>query len=306
MQMKVIEAFLALYEAKSFSRASRVLFITQQGLSRQIRALEGEVGQVLFDRSRMGAQPTEAAHRLYPYYRQILELYRASQQALGTREGERRQLRIGFAYGISSGGGADYLMEYQRLHPEVQVEIQEWSKEQCIHKLLHNRLDVAFLINPFPENLFRASRITTDHMYAAMHSTHPLAAESGPLEFRSLAGEDLITGSPENAMRQFFDYCCVLTQIHPRISLASGHNLDLINTMTENVGVATLNSAMALRVTNPDVSIRRLILPCEGYLYGCVPLYCGQEDMPVQLVRYAQEYYARHPLPSYPAGQAHN
>ena len=74
VQIKVIEAFLTLYEARSFSRASRSLFITQQGLSRQIRALEGEVGQTLFDRSRMGAQPTEAAHRLYPYYRQILEL----------------------------------------------------------------------------------------------------------------------------------------------------------------------------------------------------------------------------------------
>ena len=64
--MKVIEAFLTLYEARSFSRASRTLFITQQGLSRQIRALETEVGQTLFDRSCMGAQPTEVAHRLYP------------------------------------------------------------------------------------------------------------------------------------------------------------------------------------------------------------------------------------------------
>lgn len=281
VQMKVIEAFLSLYEARSFSRASRTLFITQQGLSRQIRALEAEVGQTLFDRSRMGAQPTEAAHRLYPYYRQ--------------------KLCIGFAYGIASGGGADYLLEYQRRHPEVQVEIQEWSKEQCIQKLLHNRLDVAFLINPFPENLFRTSRIATDHMYAAMHKTHPLAAEEGPLEFRALAGEALITGSPENAMRQFFDYCCVLTQIHPRISLASSHNLDIINTMAENIGVATLNSAMALRVTNPDVRIRRLILPCEGYLCGCVPLYCGEDDLPARLLQYAQRYYALHPIPAYPA-----
>lgn len=259
------------------------------------------MGQTLFDRSRMGAQPTEAAHRLYPYYRQILELYRASQQALGTGKGERQKLCIGFAYGIASGGGADYLLEYQRRHPEVQVEIQEWSKEQCIQKLLHNRLDVAFLINPFPGNLFRTSRIATDHMYAAMHKTHPLAAEEGPLEFRALAGEALITGSPENAMRQFFDYCCVLTQIHPRISLASSHNLDIINTMAENIGVATLNSAMALRVTNPDVRIRRLILPCEGYLCGCVPLYCGEDDLPARLIQYAQRYYALHPIPAYPA-----
>ena len=303
VQMKVIEAFLTLYEARSFSRASRTLFITQQGLSRQIRALETEVGQTLIDRSRMGAQPTEAAHRLYPYYRKIFDTYRESQLALSAGGGGRQQLRIGFAYGISSGGGADYLLEYQRRHPEVQVEIQEWSKEQCIQKLLHNRLDVAFLINPFPENLFRTSRITTDHMYAAMHKSHPLAAEDGPLEFRALAGEALITGSPENAMRQFFDYCCVLTQIHPRISLASGHNLDIINTMTENIGVATLNSGMALRVTNPDVRIRRLILPCEGYLYGCVPLYCGEDDLPARLLRYAQGYYARNPIPIYPAPQ---
>ena len=39
MQMRAIESFLALYEDRSFSNASRRLFITQQGLSRQIQAL---------------------------------------------------------------------------------------------------------------------------------------------------------------------------------------------------------------------------------------------------------------------------
>ena len=55
--------------------------------------------------------------------------------------------------------------------------------------------------------------------------------------------------------------------------------------MHEDMGIATLNSAMALRVTNPDIRIRRLELPCAGYLYGCVPLYCADESLPAQVLR---------------------
>ena len=304
MQMRAIESFLALYEARSFSRASRELFITQQGLSRQIQSLEKELGQTLFTRSRSGAEPTEAAHLLFPYYRQIIDLYRTAGALLEPEGARQTTLRVAFAYGISSGGGSDFLLDFQRLYPEWQVEIQEWSKEQCIRKLLHNQLDAAFLINPFPENLFRTWRLTGDHMYAAMHKSHPLAAEDGPLDFRALDGARLMTGSPENAMRQFFDYCCVLSQVRPQIRLASGHNLDVVNTMAEDMGIATLNSAMALRVTNGDVRIRRLELPCAGYLYGCIPLYCADDAPAAVLMNFAQDHFARHPLPTYPGPSA--
>ena len=173
MQIRAIESFLALYEVRSFSRASRQLFITQQGLSRQIQSLEKELGQTLFTRSHAGAEPTETAHLLYPYYRQIIDLYRSAGALLKPSPKQRPLVRVAFAYGISSGGGSDFLLDFQRLHPEWQVEIQEWSKEQCIRKLLHNQLDAAFLINPFPENLFHTWRLTGDHMYAAMHKSHP-------------------------------------------------------------------------------------------------------------------------------------
>ncbi len=299
MQMRAIESFLALYEDRSFSKASRRLFITQQGLSRQIQALEKELGKLLFERSHFGAEPTETAHLLYPYYQQIFEIYRASETLLDPTQ-QHTMLRVGFAFGISSAGDPDFLIDFQKLHPDVLVEIQEWSKAECIRKLLHNQLDAAFLINPFPENLFRTCRITGDHMYAAMHKTHPLAADAAPLDFHALDRQMLITGSPENALRQFFDYCCALAQIHPYIRLASSHNLDVVNTMREDMGIATLNSSMALRVTNPDIRIRRLELPCPGYLYGCVPLYCAEESLPAQVIRYAQDHYARHPVPVYP------
>lgn len=301
MQIRAIESFLALYQTHSFSQASRRMYITQQGLSRQIQSLEREVGCQLFTRSHQGTLPTEAAHLLYPHYQAIVQAYQASLAVLDPDSAPRAPVRAGFAYGISSAAPPDFLLEFQRQEPSVQVEIQEWSKEQCIHKLLHRQLDVAFLINPFPEHLFTAVRLAGDRMYAAMHEDNPLAAQSGPLEFSALDQKALITGSPENAMRQFFDYCCALTAIHPHISLASSHNLDVVNAMSSDLGIATLNSAMAFRVTNPKVRIRRLTLPCAGYLYGCVPLYCGPEEPAVRILRFAQDYYARNPIPLYPA-----
>lgn len=179
MQMRAIEAFLILYEERSFTKASRRLFLTQQGLSRQIQSLEKELGRQLFERGRMGAEPTETAHMLYPYYHQINEIYQASAAVLESAPGRSLPLRVGFAIGISSAGDPDFLLEYQRLHPELVVEIQEWSKDRCIRKLLQGKLDVAFLVNPFPENLFRSVRIASDHMYAAMHKAIPWRPSGG-------------------------------------------------------------------------------------------------------------------------------
>ena len=64
MNLRTIEAFLVLYEERSFTKASRRLFLTQQGLSRQIQSLEKELGRQLFERGRLGAEPTETAHTL--------------------------------------------------------------------------------------------------------------------------------------------------------------------------------------------------------------------------------------------------
>ena len=68
MQIKIVHSFLELYKTGNISRTSSQLYMTQQGLSRQIKALEEELGVILFIRNSDGVTPTEICDKLYPYF----------------------------------------------------------------------------------------------------------------------------------------------------------------------------------------------------------------------------------------------
>ena len=58
--------FVAAYEERSVTAASRRCFVAQPSISMAIKGLEDALETTLFERSRQGLAPTPAAHRLYP------------------------------------------------------------------------------------------------------------------------------------------------------------------------------------------------------------------------------------------------
>ncbi len=73
MRIEVLEYFLEIADCKSFSRASENLFISQQGLSKSMRALEGELGVTLFQKSGRGIELTEEGSILKSYALEITQ-----------------------------------------------------------------------------------------------------------------------------------------------------------------------------------------------------------------------------------------
>lgn len=297
MQAKIIHSLLTLYKVKNISKASEILFITQQGLSRQIKALEEELGVSLFLRKKDGVIPTEICHRLIPAFNKMQEAYIDVLNIIDQQQPHK--LRIGFAYGISHGLNNDFLVTYQKAFPNVCLEIQEWTGPACQNKLLTGELDLAILIEPFDKSSLNYHQICQDSMFAAMHVTHPFAGTKEPLPFQALANEPIITGSYDNALRRFFDYCCKLTRIQPPILMSSSYNVDFVNSMTRNTGISTLTSAMSFRITNPEVFIRKLILPVPGNIYICVSVRNKDLSVIKQFISFCREYFRQNPLPAY-------
>ena len=69
MQIELLETFLDLIETSSFNRTSERLGLTQSTVASRVKALEAELGQKLFTRSRAGTQPTAAGRRLVDHAR---------------------------------------------------------------------------------------------------------------------------------------------------------------------------------------------------------------------------------------------
>lgn len=301
MQIQFIESLIELYREGNMTRASAKLCITQQGLSRQIQAIERELDVSLFERSRSGVSPSGICSELYPHLERIAGEYALLLGAIEAhRQAEaRKSLKLAFAIGLSNCINTDFIFAYQKAHPELSIRIEEWAEPVCIQKLLSGGLDLAFLVNPFDARLFRSYPLAEDYMFAAIHKSNPLAAWETPLDFAALDGERIITGAPDNALRALFDHFCALSGIKPQVIVSSSYSLNFANAMSENVGITTVTSAMAARITNPDIVIRRLVTPEPGVMYCCVPLHEEAGTEGSALLRYIRNYFETTPMPRF-------
>lgn len=297
LQIKVIKSFICLYQESNISRASAKLYISQQGLSRQIRALEDELNVILFSRSNTGVEPTEVCKLLYPHVKNMYDEYLLSITAINEyKKKESKSYTVAFAYGVTNSLSSDFMFDYQKQHPNVNLEIEEWSQSKCIQKLMKNELDAAFLVTPIDQKLLKCTPLIEGKMVIAIHKSHPLASSVGPLELKRLDGESIITGVPENAIREFMDYFCLKAGIHLRVIVSSSNNLNFVNSMTKNIGIAPLTQTMAARITNPEIVLRSVIIPEPGFVCYCTPQNADKCKELDALRRYVENYFRTTPV----------
>jgi DNA-binding transcriptional LysR family regulator len=101
MDLRELGYFVAVYEEKSVTAAARRCFISQPSVSAALASLEHELAAKLFVRHRKGATPTEAAARLYPRARRLVDdaaavkaSFRVERPAAPVRVGLMRSLDV--------------------------------------------------------------------------------------------------------------------------------------------------------------------------------------------------------------------
>src|SRR5262249_30159848 len=114
MELRQLRVFIAVAEERHITRAAERLGTQQPPLSRQIKAIEREIGVQLFRRKPRGVELTDAGRALFDDARTTLaQLERAFETAKRTARGELGRISIGY----TSGAG---------LHPLVQRVIREF------------------------------------------------------------------------------------------------------------------------------------------------------------------------------------
>lgn len=297
MQIKMLYSLLELYKTGNISKASDILFLTQQGLSRQIKALEEELGVTLFIRKKDGVSPTEICHQLIPHFQSMCQSYEDALNIIN--RDSRSGLRIGLSYGLSNCIDNHFLFSYIDAFPHIHIELQEWTADVCHEKLLSGKLDLALLIEPFDRTRLEYETLARDSMYAAIHNSNPLASTDEPLPFCALENQKIITGPADNALCRFFDYCCKISKIQPQRLMSSSYKEDFINSMSRNMGIAPLTSAMAFRITNPELRIRPLILPVKGKVCLCWERNSRNQKTVRHFAAYCKEYFRQNPIKPY-------
>ncbi|RVG68760.1 LysR family transcriptional regulator [Sinorhizobium meliloti] len=183
---------LAVAEHLNFRHAAKTLGVSQSCVSARIRALEVELGILLFDRTTRGVRLTEAGRLFVERVATgIDQLDHAVKTAGMAAIGEYGRLRIG-VHGLIAGSFLDNLLaEYRRAHPSIVVGMIEATARDAVIQIRAGRIDVAFLVGTFDLPDCHSRAIWTEPLVAAMPADHRLAGQTS-VTWADLASEQFL------------------------------------------------------------------------------------------------------------------
>jgi DNA-binding transcriptional LysR family regulator len=192
-EIRQIVAFTTVLEAGGFTKAARVLHLTQSALSHQIKTLETLLGVQVFARIGKRTILTQAGEVLLKHATTVLrELSNARQSLLELREPDRGRLRI------SAAGYSCYLLlprilqEFKSQYPRVELGVSADYTGEAVQHLLEGVLDVSILIMPPPVRSLTIEPLARDELFVIMPAAHPWAKRRR-LQWTDLSGQTLIT-----------------------------------------------------------------------------------------------------------------
>ncbi|MDQ0380228.1 LysR family transcriptional regulator [Amycolatopsis thermophila] len=188
LDLRKLRYFAAVAEHGHFGRAAEQLHIAQPVLSRQIRALERELGCELLERTTRSVRLTAAGEQLHKDAPGVLAAaVAATRRAYGAARGADR-LIVGFAPGLSISAA---VREFAKARPEVEVELVrlDWFEEA--EALRDGRADLGCLRRPFDDAGIRTIGVGTEPKVACLPVTHPLASRRR-LKQADLEGESVL------------------------------------------------------------------------------------------------------------------
>jgi DNA-binding transcriptional LysR family regulator len=180
MELRHLRYFIVVAEEQNITRAAARLHISQPPLSRQIRALEDELGVVLFEHTAKSVQLSEAGRIFLEEARAVLQrANEAVQVARAVACGQRGTIHVGHAPALVSKMLPITLQLFHEANPQIRVQLYDLSTVEMLRGLRDGKIDVALLVNVQPRimNEFAFQEIRRDPVCVAVHSAHSLAQE---------------------------------------------------------------------------------------------------------------------------------
>ncbi|MGO9425529.1 MAG: LysR family transcriptional regulator [Steroidobacteraceae bacterium] len=148
MDLKQLEYFRHVAELGSFTRAAAFLSVVQPALSRQVRQLEAELGQNLFERNGRGVVLTDAGSRLLEHARGILtQVGRARQELEDQRNGDSGHVALGLPPSLGSSVTVPLVKAFEKLLPNARLATVEGLSAYILEWLSLGRVDCALVYN---------------------------------------------------------------------------------------------------------------------------------------------------------------
>ena len=175
MNLDQIRNFYEVAVHRSFTLAAEKLFRTQPAISTQVRMLEEELGEKLFDRIGKKVCLTQAGELLFGYAERLLRLHDEAKLAITELNASPRgKLLIGANEATCLYVLPQLFALFKEKYPEVQISIYRNFSKKVVDKILENQLDFGIVTLPVPDHDLHVMPIAEDELWLITSPSHPL------------------------------------------------------------------------------------------------------------------------------------
>src|SRR5262245_20785415 len=244
MNLRHLRTFVAVVDADGVARAASRLNMTQPTASRQVEALEADLGLKLFDRIGRRVQLTAEGDDLVRRGRRLLaDIESFSERARALKGGQTGVLRVGATPQFIESVMMDFLVQFQRRHPGIEVQFVESGGARMPERL--ERGDIHLARMAAGDERFHGRLLFPNHLLAVLSPSHRLSRRK-TIEVVDLAEEPLMLLGQGFASREWFNAACQVAHVTPRIVLESTAPQTLIAAARANYGIALLPSPVRI------------------------------------------------------------
>ncbi len=247
MELRHLRYFVAVAGELSFARAARTLHLSQPPLSRQIRALEDELGTTLFARTKRAVALTPAGAALLPEARRLLrdaDALKAGARAHAA--GTAGSLALGFigmaAYNVLPA----VLPEFHRRHPGVRLALREATSDVLLAALRQGEIDVGLVLPPADDPALEYATLHRDVLVAALPAARRELRGRGAIRLASLAAEPFVL-FPRKVGASLYDHVvglCRRAGFSPRVEQEAIQMQTIVSLVAAGMGVALVPASL--------------------------------------------------------------
>lgn len=242
VELRHLRSFVVTADELHVGRAAARLHLTQPSLSRQIAALERDVGVPLFTRIRRRFGLTPAGEVFLTAAREIVRRADdAARDALRAHRGELGTLRLRFVQSATFETLPRLLAAFRSAHPEVTLDVATMTTIHQVAALRAGQIDIGLLRPPISEPTLTTRVISRDPLVAALPAGHPLA-QRRRLPLAALADEPFVlyTRTSGPAVHDVITGHCVAAGFSPRIVQEAADVQTIVSLVAAGLGVSLL------------------------------------------------------------------
>jgi DNA-binding transcriptional LysR family regulator len=196
-----ILAFLEVARRGNLSRAAEALYVSQPTLTARLQALERDLGEQLFVRTRRGMRLTEAGEAFLPYAEHALQAIDDGRERLGElRRGTVGKLVLGAPPTVSTYALPALLARFTEAHPRVRLTVMTGTSEEILDRVLHDRIQLG-LMRSLGHPEVEAVPVYSDSLLLVVSPGHRLAGRK--VRLADLGGEPLVLFGRSSSYHDF-------------------------------------------------------------------------------------------------------